>query len=682
LRRNRISGRGCDRRLALRGSLATLAGACVLGLLAGAGPLFAQPGGDLPEQLRVIADVRFRGTKHLGRRQLVKEARLKTRDPSHLPWRDRPTLRLDYLRADTATITALYRHYGYLDARAHWVIESTSDPEAARVVFVVEEGGRSKITDVKLEGVHEFKPHELARSLLARPKRAFDPSFLALDTLHLGVLYQERGHRPHTVASYTRGSPDSLAVTVTYLIDEGPRYTVGRIDYEGTVTPNTPVLKESLARRELLLKPGETFRRSYLERSVQRLYDTGLYSQVQVGSAIDTTQAKLDMLLRVTGRRPRWVELGIGSGSVDLLRFTGAWGNRNLNHNALQGSLSGELTMDQQRTSLDDSSKVVRVRYGHGSANLVEPWLFGLRLQGNTGIFYEGGTDDRDPRFLQRRDSRGVEAGLSREFSNIFKGNVSAHSALVHQSYEPLQAIPDSTLDSLSNFLTRYYDNGIALSLFRDTRDDRITPGRGSIQALVAELAGGPLKGASSFRKLLLVSNWYTPRANGWTIATRLSGGVMGPTGNPSNTFQPGTEDSVVARVPRERRFFIGGVNSMRGFNENTILRDGGLAMLLLNVEARIPLMGPFGAEAYVDIGNVWSRTEFIQLSDFIPPWEAVHSDPGDLRYTAGLGARLLLPFGPLRMDVTWSKHPEFSGSRIFKRHFPFNVQFAIGPSF
>jgi len=33
-------------------------------------------------------------------------------------------------------------------------------------------------------------------------------------------------------------------------------------------------------------------------------------------------------------------------------------------------------------------------------------------------------------------------------------------------------------------------------------------------------------------------------------------------------------------------------------------------------------------------------------------------------------------------MDVTWSKHPEFSGSRIFKRHFPFNVQFAIGPSF
>ena len=653
-----------------------LAAACALGLVAGAGRLNAQTTGDLPEQLRVIADVRFRGTKHLSHGQL-KQAHLKTRDPSWTPWHEQPTLRLDYLRAETAAITALYRHYGFLDARAHWVIEPTPDPEAARVVFVVEEGPRSKIAEVKLEGVHEFKLHELTRALLAKPKRPFDPAFLALDTLKLSVLYQERGHRPHTAAEYTRGSPDSLAITVTYRIDEGARYTVGRIDYE-----STGKLKPSLARRELLVKTGETFRRSYLERSVQRLYDTGLYSQVQVSSAIDTSQARLDMLLRVSERRPRWVDLGIGSGSVDLLRFTGAWGNRNLDHNALLGSLGGELTVDQQRKSLEDQSRVVRVRYGHGSANLVEPWLFGLRLQGQTGVFYEGGTDDRDPRFLQRRDSRGVEAGLSREFSNIFKGSVSAHSALVHQSYEVL-VVPTSGLqDTVSNSLGRYYDNGLALSLFRDTRDDRITPGRGSLQALVAELAGGPLKGASSFRKLVLVSSWYTPRANGWTIATRFSGGVMGPTGSDTSTFQPGTQDSVVARVPRERRFFIGGVNSMRGFDENSILQDGGLAMLLLNVEARIPLRGPFGAEAFVDVGNVWSRTEFIQLSDFILPWEAAHSDPGDIRYTAGVGARLLLPFGPLRMDLTWSKHPDFRGTVIRSRPFPFNVQFAIGPSF
>src|SRR5262249_36914933 len=168
------------------------------------------------DQLRVIADVRFKGRKHLGKGQ-IKEARLKTRDPSRLPWRERPTLRMDYLRADTAAITALYRHYGFLDARAHWDIQPTSDPEAARVVFVIEEGGRSKLSEVKLEGVQAFQRKELTKALLAKPKRPFDPAFLALDTLKISRLYQERGHRPHTTARYERAPNDPLSITVRYL---------------------------------------------------------------------------------------------------------------------------------------------------------------------------------------------------------------------------------------------------------------------------------------------------------------------------------------------------------------------------------------------------------------------------------------------------------------------------------
>jgi hypothetical protein len=33
-------------------------------------------------------------------------------------------------------------------------------------------------------------------------------------------------------------------------------------------------------------------------------------------------------------------------------------------------------------------------------------------------------------------------------------------------------------------------------------------------------------------------------------------------------------------------------------------------------------------------------------------------------------------------MDLTWSKHPDFHGTVIRHRLFPFDVQFAIGPSF
>ncbi len=657
----------------VRAALAVLLAA--LALLSPA-MLLAQSSGELPDELRVIAGVRFQGMRRLGGREL-KSANLKTRRPSPLPWRNRPSLRLDYLRADTASIAALYRHHGYLDARVTWVLEPTRDPSAARVVFKVVEGARSRVAHVELTGVKAFHDREIRRALLARPGREYDPSFLGIDTLQISRLYQERGYRPHTQARAERGVPDPLAILVHYAVNEGPRYTIGRIDYESSGR-----LRESLARRELLVRPGDVYRRSRLEQSVERLYNTGLYRQVQVSSVADSSGGRLDLLLRVTERRSRWVDVGVGSGSADLLRFSGAWGHRNLDTRALLGSLNGDLALDRQRRSAQDESQVLRLRHGRGSASLVEPWLLGLRLQGQASVFYEDGRDDRDSRFLQRRDSRGLELGMLREFSRIFRGGLTGHSALVHQSYDIFLATADSTRDSLANVLQRYWDNGIALSLFRDTRDDRITPSRGSLQTVVAEIAGGPLRGASSYQKLVLVSSWYSPRPNGWSFAARGSGGVMGPIGDASNTFAPGLQDAQVARVPKERRFFVGGVNSLRGWGENSIPGDGGLAMLLGNLEMRIPLWGPLGAEVFLDAGNVWARPEHLRLANFVAPWDARRGAPGDLRYSYGVGARLLLPFGPLRMDLAWSRHPEFVGSKVGGRQQPFAFQFAIGPSF
>lgn len=636
----------------------------------------AQDASELPDQLRVIAGVRFEGLRHLRAKDL-RAANLKTRRPSRLPWATRPSLRSDYLRADTSTIVATYRHYGFLDARASWRFETTRDPEAVRVVFVIDEGPRTRIGSVALEGVSEFHDRELRRALLARVGEPFDPAFLPLDTLRLSAMYQERGRRPHTAASAARRDSDSTDVAVRYRITEGPKYRIGRIDIESNGS-----LRESLARRELLLHTGDTYRRTRLEESVQRLYDTGLYSQVQVSTVPDSTDATLDLALRVAERRPRWVDLGIGSGTAELFRFTGEWGHRNLDTRALRGSLSGEVALDRQRRDADSDVKVLRTRTLRTSANLIEPWLLGLRLQGQASLFYEQSNDDRDVRFLHRRDSRGVELALVREFSRLFRSSVTGHFAQVHQSYDIFLDTDEATRDSLAQVLPSYFDNAVGLSLTRDTRDDRVTPNRGSIQTLIGEVAGGPLRGASSYQKLQFVSSWYSPRPNGSQWAFRVMGGVMSPVGSPSEAFSPGNVDEQVARVPKERRFFVGGVNSLRGFGENSITGDGGLAMLLANLEWRVPLHGPFGLEAFVDAGNVWARPTQIRLSNFVAPWDARRGQPGDLRYSYGVGARFMLPFGPLRMDLAWSQHPEFSSGKVFGRHQPFVYQFAIGPSF
>jgi outer membrane protein insertion porin family len=102
-------------------------------------------------------------------------------------------------------------------------------------------------------------------------------------------------------------------------------------------------------------------------------------------------------------------------------------------------------------------------------------------------------------------------------------------------------------------------------------------------------------------------------------------------------------------------RFFLGGVNTLRGFNINTVgpsLRVpttqtggdtafvyGGNKSLMFNAELELPIYAPAGfqAVAFVDTGNAYGETENIDISKF--------------RSNYGFGFRWQSPFGPLRFE-------------------------------
>lgn len=654
--------------------------ALVLALCFAPGHARAQ-GTDLPEDLRTIAGVRFVGQKALGRREM-RAANLHTRAPSWLPWRDRPLLRRDYLRSDSASIVSVYGHYGYLDAHVRVLLEPTKDPRAARVVFLVHEGPRTRISTIELAGVHAYPVADLRRLLLARPGEPYDPAFLQLDTLKIRSAYRERGYfvgvRSHALA----GQPDSVHVALRYEVEEGPQYHVGEIQF-----PPTPNVRAVLGRRELLLKTGDVYGETRLNRSVERLYQTTLYRVVQVTPVPDTTAKTVDLDFLVSERKSRWIDGGIGSGTSDLLRVTNEWGHRNLDTRALSAVVDGELSIygrQIQHTGLLHRRTAV--------ATLTEPWLLGIRLQGQTALFYREEnyriykTSDQqvDPLFIGRRVERGFNFSLFREIDRFTRLTLTQENGFITQGFTVTSDTARVIADSLAaDVKSRYHSNTLRLSLERDLRNDKISPTRGTYQQVFGELAGGPLHGQNSYRKGQFTSTWYSRLSNGWNFAARLTGGVIHPYGSKADLYSPEVGvDSVVASVPRESRFFIGGVNSLRGYGENAVPPSGGLAMALANVEMRIPLAGPFGIEAFVDAGNVWARPSYLKGSDLILPWQAPRARPGDLRYTYGVGARLVLPFGPLRFDLAWGDRPDFPRARINGFKYPFAFQFAIGPSF
>jgi outer membrane protein assembly factor BamA len=609
--------------------------AALVALLVASAPAPARAQGDaLPEELRTIAGVRFEGLHRLGRRQLS-AAGLRTRRPSRLPWRERPTLRRDYLRADSAAIVSLYRHYGYLDAAVEVRLQPGHDPRSAIVVFDVQEGSRTRVGTLAVDGVGVFSQSEVRRPLLAQPGRPYDPAFLQLDALKLRAMYQEHGYFAVVDTSARRGVPDASHVGVRYDVDEGPQYRVGRIDY----LPG-PRVRESLGRRELLLKPGDVFRRSRLDRSVERLYGTGLFRQVQVSAVpdSDSTAARIDVLLRVTERAPRWVDIGVGSGTTNRYQVTGEVGHRNIDTRALGLVLDGQVARDGQNHPRRES----------GTVTLSEPWFLGIRLLAQSSAFYISDYDRSNANFVKHVVGPGFNFTLYRELSHIARVTLVQENVFARQSYQLLGDYSASVADSLRRaVLPSYRTHTLRLTLERDLRDDKIAPRRGSYQTLTGELAGGPLKGTSYYHKGILSSVWYTPMRNGWTFAARATGGVMRPFGNVPANFSPDASDAQVARVPRESRFFIGGVNSMRGYAENGVPATGGLAMGLLNLEWRIPLAGPLGLEAFMDAGNVWARPEYIKGRDVVAPWNANRVNDGDIRYTYGIGGRLVLPHRP-----------------------------------
>ena len=615
----------------------------------------------LPGELRVVADVRLSGLRHVSSKEV--RTVLKTRPPSWLPWREKPALRIDFLRADTLAIESVCRRHGFLDARARTRIVNGRTPREAIVTFEVEEGQRSRVGSVTLTGVQSYPIEQLRRHLLARPGRPYNPAFVIADTTRISRAYQDRGYIPRVSATMWRLG---LEAHVRYEVHEGPLYRFGDVQ---VISPAAGArVRESMIRRELLIRGGEVYRYPRVERSIERLYETGLFSQVQMTAFVDSTQSSVDVDLRVRERKPRWIDAGVGSGTAERFRSTVEWGHRNLLGRGLQGGVSSVLAFNGDGRFLLSRSET----------SLLEPWLFRTRTRGLGTVYYERRDDRLDHRWVVSLDGKGFSFQLRRELGRFARISLTQDNAIVDQAIEYLD--PDLTKkvrDSLTAIVVPHYTtHRLQLALDRDLRDNPLNATRGSVQNLSGEIAGGPLSGTSSFTKGVLISSWYTPLANNWVLASRLRLGAISPFGSPARFSPDPTLDPEVQRVPLTDRFRTGGVNTIRGYNESSIPTSGGLALIEGSFELRIPLIGPFGLELFADAGNVWPRLSHVRLDQFRPAVSHETLEAEDVRYVFGLGPRLELPVGPLRVDFAWSLRPDENGPLVAK------WQFAIGPSF
>ena len=226
-----------------------------------------------------------------------------------------------------------------------------------------------------------------------------------------------------------------------------------------------------------------------------------------------------------------------------------------------------------------------------------------------------------------------MRAGLAYEFTHDDITGVSAGAS---------QSIKDEEGKSLTSSVTP--------SLTYDSRDHFFTPTEGSKLGISTKMAG--LGGDTRFLKTDLTARWYYTllKDPSWGGAYVLGlGGQLGYGLGFAGNKDGGND------LPLFERYFLGGINSIRGFAERSIGPrspsgcdsngqnctgtevTGGDRAVVLNAEVAFPVMEQYGLRGVVffDVGNSFDSFNF-----------------SDMRRSVGFGGRWMSPFGPLRVDL------------------------------
>jgi len=215
----------------------------------------------------------------------------------------------DRLAADEERLRRYYLNRGYADFQ---VVSSVADLDRERntffITFTVNEGPQYRFGEIVVDSsIAGVDVTELQDLVTADQGDVFSSAevdeSLEILTLHLaGSGFPFAQVRPRLDRD-----PTNLTIGVTFVVDEGPRVYVERIDVRGNART-----RDYVVRREFEIAEGDALNRVLLDRAERRLRNTGYFSEVRIttepGSAPDRVILVVNVVEQPTGE----LSFGIG----------------------------------------------------------------------------------------------------------------------------------------------------------------------------------------------------------------------------------------------------------------------------------------------------------------------------------------------------------------------------------
>lgn len=523
----------------------------------------------------------------------------------------------DRLRLDQELIRQYYLKNGYADVQVT-AANAELGPDGAGfiITFVVDEGPLYRFGRVEMENsLPELDPETLRGELLTQSGAVFNAQQIEKSVERLTLAASAQGFAFVRVRPRTERDPAGQLINMSYVIDQGPRIYIERIDILGNVRT-----KDKVIRREFRLVEGDAYNPLLVSQAEKRIKALGFFKTVKVqrrpGSANDRVVLQVNITEQPTG------ELSFGAGYSTAEGVIGdiAVTERNLMGNGqfLRLKLGGSLT----RLQVDLS--------------FTEPRFLDKNISAGFDLFHKEIDLSDESSYKTRKTGFSPRIGFPLS-ENIWM------SVSYTLSRDEIFDVEDGASLAVSDALGTSYTSAAGVSLRYDTRNHPSSPNRGIYLLGTTSLAG--LGGDVRYVRVQGEGRAYYPLFEKVTLVGRVvAGHILGW----------GGDDVRLLDV-----FYRGG-ETIRGFEKSGYgPRDlatgdalGGQTYWAVNAEVRFPVpllpenLGISGA-FFADAGSLFDASDAADAVVNLANTDSIR---------ASVGASILWksPLGPLRFDYAF----------------------------
>ncbi len=565
-----------------------------------------------------VEAIRFEGNDRFPDEQLRSEVRQKT----YFPIFSKGHLNQQLLTLDAARVRTYLRRRGYLEAQVDRRIDISPDQKKAVVTFVVSEGPRYTVTEVRFEsgdGQPLLLPEsQLLLAMPLKPGAVFSAEAQDESAEAIRDLYGKLGYLHTRVDIARRFDPDQPRVTLDVSVTQGRPATVGKVIVRGNDLTRTKVV----LRQVRGMTPGRRFDNTGVERTRTRLDESALFRDTSVTILGDPGDDVRDVLIEVSERNTGSIsfganlssDLGIG-GAVDIRQrnfdiadFPDSWGDLISGKAFRGGGQTFNLTLSP----------------GNDASTYSVSWRDPAFLESDYSLSLAGFFLDRQ-RVDYDEGRAGGQVTVGRRFGDVWSASVGARFTQVDiDDIEPDAPVDVFAVEGTSEL------TGLEFKIRRSTADRIFEPSRGSQLDLGIERVGA-LGGDFDFTRLegSIIKFWTVDEdflGRKTIFSAKLSSGYI-------------LEED---EAPVFEKFYAGG-RSFRGFdfrgvgprgirNDTLTLGDdavGGRFSLLATLQYEFPLV-----DEYLR-GVVFTDQGTLEEDFGVTDW----------RVTVGAGVRMKVPF-------------------------------------